>query len=166
MVPKFKTLLIQRVASNSRISRIILNRPEKLNAINDEMPGEIKEAVEWANDDRETHVIVVEGAGKGFCGGYDCSTYAEGKDGHPCMQKEHIWDPSIDYRYMKKATDCIMSLWHSSKPTIAKVHGYAAAGGSDIALCCDLLVMAENARMATCPQGFGAVLLLPCGRID
>lgn len=153
MFPKFSSLLLTKAALNTRVARIILNRPERLNAINDVMPREIRQAVEWANDDKETHVIILEGAGKGFCGGYDLSQYAESENGsHPCKQEATPWDPNEDFQYMKTCTDNFMSLWHSSKPTIAKVHGFAAAGGSDIAMCCDLLVMAEDAKIGYMPS--------------
>jgi enoyl-CoA hydratase/carnithine racemase len=97
------------------------------------------------------HVIVVEGAGKGFCGGYDLSQFGEGRIDHPCQQERTPWDPMVDYAFMKRNTDDFMSLWRCPKPTIAKVHGAAVAGGSDIALCCDLLVMADDARIGYMP---------------
>ena len=115
------------------------------------MPREIRAAVEWANTEDEVHVIVIEGAGKGFCGGYDLAGYAEQHIEHPCQQEKSPWDPMVDYAYMKRNTEDFMTLWKSAKPTIAKVHGAAAAGGSDIALCCDLLVMAEDARIGYMP---------------
>jgi enoyl-CoA hydratase len=129
----------------------VLNRPERMNAINEQMPADIRAAVDWANDNDDIHVIVVEGAGKGFCGGYDLADYAEQVKDHPCQQESHPWDPMLDYRHMKRFTDDFMSLWRSPKPTIAKVHGAAVAGGSDIALCCDLLLMAEDARIGYMP---------------
>lgn len=150
-MPTFSTLQIEKDPTNSRIARLLLNRPERLNAISDEMPREIRAAVEWANADDEVHVIVIEGAGKGFCGGYDLSGYAEQHIEHPCQQEQYPWDPMVDYAYMKRNTEDFMTLWKSAKPTIAKVHGAAAAGGSDIALCCDLLVMAEDARIGYMP---------------
>lgn len=150
-MPTFSTLQIEKDSQNPRIARLLLNRPERLNAISDEMPREIRAAVEWANADDEVHVIVVEGAGKGFCGGYDLAGYAEQHIEHPCQQEKSPWDPMVDYAYMKRNTEDFMALWKSSKPTIAKVHGAAAAGGSDIALCCDLLVMAEDARIGYMP---------------
>ena len=150
-MPEFNTLRISQDSGNPRIARLLLNRPERLNAINEDMPREIRAAVDWANGVDEVHVIVVEGAGKGFCGGYDLSTFGEGRIDHPCQQEQHPWDPMLDYAYMKRNTEDFMSLWKSPKPTIAKVHGYAAAGGSDIALCCDLLVMAEDARIGYMP---------------
>ncbi len=150
-MPEFTTLRIEPDATNPRIARLLLNRPEKLNAINDAMPREIRAAVEWANAEPGIHVTVVEGAGKGFCGGYDLSQFGEGRIDHPCQQERDPWDPMEDYAYMKRNTEDFMSLWRSHKPTIAKVHGYAAAGGSDIALCCDLLVMADDARIGYMP---------------
>ena len=150
-MPDFSTVQITQDPTNPRIARLLLNRPERLNAISEAMPREIRQAVEWANANDEVHVIIVEGAGKGFCGGYDLSDYAEAEREHPCQQEQHPWDPMVDYAHMKRFTDDYMSLWRSGKPTIAKVHGAAAAGGSDIALCCDLLVMAEDARIGYMP---------------
>ena len=150
-MPVYSTLQIAPDAANPAVARLLLNRPERLNAINDAMPGEIRAAVEWANAQDAIHVIVIEGAGKGFCGGYDLSQFGEGQIDHPCQQEQFPWDPMVDYAYMKRNTEDFMSLWRSAKPTIAKVHGYAAAGGSDIALCCDLLVMADTARIGYMP---------------
>jgi enoyl-CoA hydratase len=150
-MPVFSTLQIEKDPQFPRVARLLLNRPERLNAINDDTPREIRAAVEWANADDEVHVIVVEGAGKGFCGGYDLVDTAQSHIEHPCQQEGNPWDPMMDYAYMKRNTEDFMSLWRSAKPTIAKVHGYAAAGGSDIAMCCDLLVMADNARIGYMP---------------
>ena len=149
---ELSTLRISTTPEQPRVARLLLNRPERLNAINTAMPGEIRQAVAWAEADDEVHVIVVEGAGKGFCGGYDLADAAAGMGGeHPCQQEAMPWDPIADYRVMKGWTDDFMQLWHCSKPTIAKVHGAAMAGGSDIALCCDLLVMADDARIGYAP---------------
>ena len=150
-MPVFSTLRIDKDPQQPRVARLLLNRPERLNAINDETPREIRAAVEWAERDDEVHAIVVEGAGKGFCGGYDLADTAEQHIEHPCQQEKTPWDPMVDYAYMKRNTDDFMSLWRCAKPTIAKVHGAAVAGGSDIALCCDLLVMAEDARIGYMP---------------
>ncbi|WP_372073336.1 crotonase/enoyl-CoA hydratase family protein [Tistrella mobilis] len=150
-MPDFATLRIDQDPASPRIARLLLNRPERLNAITDQTPRDIREAVAWAEANDEVHVIVVEGAGKGFCGGYDLADTAEQVVEHPCQQESYPWDPMVDYAYMKRNTDDFMSLWRCSKPTIAKVHGAAVAGGSDIALCCDLLVMAEDARIGYMP---------------
>jgi len=150
-MPVFSTLKIEQDATSPRVARLVLNRPERLNAITDETPREIRAAVEWASANDEVHVIIVEGAGKGFCGGYDLTGSAEQHIEHPCQQEKSPWDPMVDYAYMKRNTEDFMSLWRCAKPTIAKVHGAAVAGGSDIALCCDLLVMAEDARIGYMP---------------
>ena len=150
-MPQLTTLTIEKDPRNPRVARLLLNRPERLNAINEDTPRDIRAAVDWANADDEVHVIVVAGAGKGFCGGYDLSQFGEGEIDHPCQQERHPWDPMDDYAYMKRNTEDFMSLWRSPKPTIAQVHGAAVAGGSDIALCCDLLVMAEDARIGYMP---------------
>jgi enoyl-CoA hydratase len=130
-----------------RTATITLNRPERLNAIDASMPGEIRRAVEMANDDSEVHVIMLAGAGRAFCSGYDLKDFAEaGRGTQPA-----VWDPIKDYRVMKRNTDDFMSLFRSLKPTLCKVHGFAVAGGSDIALCCDLVIMAEDARIGYMP---------------
>ena len=139
-----------KIGVQGRIATITLNRPERLNAINDDMPGEIRQAVEDANADERVHVIVVRGAGNAFCAGYDLKHYAEG-DPTNIITQPMPWDPMIDYKFMKKNTEDFMSLWRSYKPTIARVHGYAAAGGSDIATCCDFIVMEDKARIGYMP---------------
>jgi enoyl-CoA hydratase len=127
---------------------LTLNRPDRLNAISDEVPGQLAAGVERANDDPAVKVIVLRGAGRAFCAGYDLKDYAE-KDGQ--WSQGPVWDPVVDYRMMKRNTDQFFSLWRSLKPTICQVHGYAIAGGSDIALCCDLVVMADDARIGYPP---------------
>jgi enoyl-CoA hydratase/carnithine racemase len=129
---------------------LTLNRPERLNAIDDVMPGELRAGVELANADDAVRVIVVGGAGRSFCAGYDLKRFAE-EDAGERWNQGPVWDPVRDYREMRRNTDDFMSLWRSLKPTIAKVHGHAIAGGSDIALCCDLLVMADDARIGYPP---------------
>ena len=150
-MPTFETLTIEPDSNNPRIARLLLNRPARLNAINEQMPRDIRAAVEWAQANNNIHVIIVEGSGKGFCGGYDLVSSAEQMQEHPCQQEKTPWEPMDDYAVMKRNTEDFMSLWRCNKPTIAKVHGYAVAGGSDIALCCDLLVMADNARIGYMP---------------
>lgn len=132
-----------------RMATITLNRPDRLNAINDAMPGEIRRAVEEANDDADVHVIVITGAGRAFCSGYDLKDYAEASEAS--YSQAMPWDPMLDFEMMFRNTQDFMSLWRSYKPTIAKVRGFAVAGGSDIALCCDLIVMADDARIGYPP---------------
>ena len=122
---------------DGRIARITLNRPEVMNAIDDDLPLELEACVEEANADPQVHTIVLSGAGKAFCAGYDLAYYAEAASGRGHdMTQGMPWDPMKDYAFMMKNTERFMSLWRSHKPVIAKVHGFAVAGGSDIALCC------------------------------
>jgi enoyl-CoA hydratase len=139
-----------RYAIAGRIARITLNRPARLNAIDDKMPREIRRAVEAANADERVHVIVLAGAGRAFCAGYDLKKYAEG-DPKNRWNQAMPWDPMRDFSAMKANTDDFFSIWRSYKPVICKVHGYAVAGGSDIALCADIVIMAEDARIGYMP---------------
>ncbi len=143
----YRTLLYE---ASDRVATITLNRPDHYNAIALGMPGEIRAAVERAEADADVHVIVVRGAGKGFCGGYDLKRYAE-QAGPAGGSQDMPWDPTLDFTGMWKNTQDFMSLWRASKPTIARVHGAAVAGGSDIALCCDFLIMADDARIGYPP---------------
>lgn len=136
--------------TDGRIARITLNRPEVMNAIDDEVPGLLAAAVARANADPGVHVIVLAGNGPAFCAGYDLTYYAEG-NGNGQATQDMPWDPIKDYAFMSANTDAFMSLWRSMKPVIAQVHGFAVAGGSDIALCCDFVVMAEDARIGYMP---------------
>ena len=144
---RFRTLLYEK---QGRIARITLNRPRRLNAISQQMPREIRLAVERANADDGVHVIVLQGAGRAFCAGYDLKDFAETK-GKRSYTQDMPWDPMQDYAMMKANTDDFFSLWRSYKPTICKVQGYAVAGGSDIALCADIVIMAEDAKIGYMP---------------
>jgi enoyl-CoA hydratase len=136
-----------RYEVRGRQAYITLNRPERLNAIDSRMPGEIRGAVERANDDPGVHVIILGGEGRAFCSGYDLKAFAETGAG----TQGAVWDPIKDFAAMKRNTDDFTSLFRSLKPTICRVQGYAVAGGSDIALCCDLVVMADDARIGYMP---------------
>jgi enoyl-CoA hydratase len=139
-----------RYEIEGRVATITLDRPSRLNAIDERMPTELRDAVEHADVDDSVHVIVVTGAGRSFCSGYDLELFAETEGPNPGVQ-EMPWDPTVDYRMMARNTADFMSLWRSPKPTIAKVRGHAVAGGSDIALTCDIVIMAEDARIGYPP---------------
>jgi len=141
------------VDAASRIATISLNRPERLNAIDDHMPREIEACVARANDDDRVHVIVLQGSGRAFCAGYDLKQYSEGSPvgAEASPNQDMPWDPTVDFKFMWANTRNFMSLWTSLKPTICKVHGFAVAGGSDIALCCDIVLMADDARIGYPP---------------
>jgi enoyl-CoA hydratase len=152
-----------------RIARITLNRPERGNGITLEMPRELADCVERANLDPEVHVIALAGNGSGFCGGYDLVASAEGNmeglgggelpEGSPLdpmvqmrnHDPEGTWDPVVDYQMMSRNLRGFMSLFNSDKPTICKIHGYCVAGGTDMALCSDLIVAEDKAKIGYPP---------------
>jgi enoyl-CoA hydratase len=154
---------------DGRIARITLDRPERGNGITLEMPRELAAAVEQADLDPSVHVIALSGAGKGFCGGYDLVASAEGNmegiasadapQGSPLdpmvQARNHdpsgTWDPVVDYAMMSRNVRGFMSLFHANKPVVCKVHGFCVAGGTDMALCSDLLVIADDARIGYPP---------------
>jgi enoyl-CoA hydratase len=135
---------------DGRVATLTLSRPERYNAIDDEMPGDLRAAVERADEDDDVHVVVLTGAGEAFCSGYDLQRYAE--EPRPTAGSQEMpWDPMEDYRLMKSNTEAFMSLWRSYTPVVCKVNGPAVAGGSDIALCADLIVMDEDAPIGYPP---------------
>jgi enoyl-CoA hydratase len=113
------------------------------------MPGELAARVEEANLDPAVHVIALAGNGKGFCGGYDLVDYAETQP--PNHDPSEPWDPVVDWQMMSRNLRGFMSLFHSDKPVVCKVHGFCVAGGTDMALCSDLLVIADEARIGYPP---------------
>ncbi|KAJ6782957.1 hypothetical protein PWT90_09786 [Aphanocladium album] len=150
---QFHSILYDK-SSDGKVAYITLNRPKHLNAIDPHMPPELRAAVREANHDPGVHCIVLKGSGAGFCGGYDLGIFAESAlrgetDGSQDLSQGY--EPFRDYLSMKECTNCYSELFHSYKPTIAQVHGAAAAGGSDIALSCDLVVMADDARIGYPP---------------
>jgi enoyl-CoA hydratase len=150
----FKSVLYQ-TSPDGRVAYVILNRPKRHNAIDRHMPLEIRAAIRCANSDPNVHCVVIKGSGPGFCGGYDLGIYAEHAQRGQTEGSQDIsrgYDPFQDYLSMKECTDCYSELFHSYKPTIAQIHGAAVAGGSDIALCCDIVVMAEDARIGYPPS--------------
>ena len=137
--------------SNDRVAKITLNRPERLNAINETMPEDIASAFGHASNDDSVHVVVLTGAGRGFCGGNDLKAFAEKPGANPGIQ-DMPWDAMIDYNFMNRCTQNFMSIWRCNTPVIARINGDAVAGGSDIALCCDIIIMNETARIGYPPS--------------
>ena len=154
---------------DGRVARLTLNRPESGNAITRDMPRELAACVEQANLDPSVHVLALAGAGTGFCGGYDLAQYAQGFAAEPAdggdltgtpldmavQAANHdpsaVWDPMLDYQFMSRNVRGFMSLFHSDKPVVCKVHGFCVAGGTDMALCSDLLVIADDAKIGYPP---------------
>jgi len=148
-----------------RIARLTLNRPERGNGITRGLLEELERRVEEADLDPAVHVLLLAGAGKGFCGGYDLVESAEGFQGGAeptgspldpgTIAANHDparhWDPMLDYAMMSRNVRSFMALFHCSKPVVCKVHGFCVAGGTDMALCSDLLVIAADAKFGYPP---------------
>ncbi len=149
-----------------RVARITFNRPEQGNAITRDTPADLAHAVERADLDPRVHVILVSGRGKGFCGGYDLAAFAEdlsdaesdssGTLLDPAVQMANhdpssTWDPMVDYAMMSRFNRGFSSLLHANKPTVAKIHGFCVAGGTDIALYADQIVIAADAKIGYPP---------------
>jgi enoyl-CoA hydratase len=138
-----------KFVKNGAIATVTLNRPEKYNTLRIEMIQELEYALMDANRDDDVKVIVLEGAGDSFCGGFDFSGGLE----HYAYIKEENYDPGVDINFVTNTyTSYIpkfMGLWRGLKPTIAKVHGYCVGGGSELALCSDLVIASDCARFGT-----------------
>jgi enoyl-CoA hydratase len=151
-----------------RIARITLNRPERGNGLTRSLLAALERHVEAADLDPDVRVLLLGGSGTGFCGGYDLVQSAEGKfdpadspappgsalDPQVMMANHNprdVWDPMVDYAMMSRNVRTFMSLFHCSKPVVCKVHGFCVAGGTDLALCSDLLVVADDVKIGYPP---------------
>jgi enoyl-CoA hydratase len=146
--PDFETLLYSVAAP---VATITLNRPDSLNTIVPPMPEEVEAAVELAVRDATVKVIVLRGAGRAFCAGYDFGGGFHHWDEQ--MNSDGEWDPGKDFAFSTAPalapTQKLMSIWRAPKPVIAQVHGWCLGGGSDFALCADLVIASEDARIGT-----------------
>jgi enoyl-CoA hydratase len=146
----YETVLYE---TKGRIATITLNRPESFNAIRPPMPEELERAIAQANADKEARVIVLKGAGKAFCAGFDFSQALRHFGEWVGEPVSETWDPGKDMMtVLSPFTGPIpkfMSIWRSPKPVIAQVHGWCVGGGSDMALLCDVIISSEDARFGT-----------------
>jgi enoyl-CoA hydratase len=142
----YETLLY---APSGAIATITLNRPERLNTIVPPMPDEFEAAVRAATLNREVKVIVLRGAGRAFCAGYDFGGGFQHWD--DMITTDGRWDPGKDFIGSSAygPTQKFMSIWRTPKPVVAQVHGWCVGGGSDMALCADLVVASEDAQIGT-----------------
>jgi len=152
------------------VARLTLDRPERGNGLTAQLIAELAACVEQADLDPAVRVLLLAGNGKGFCGGYDLVASAEGMlEGQfgagldisgtvldPAVQganhdPSQTWDPMVDYAMMSRNVRAFMALFHCTKPVVCKVHGFCVAGGTDLALCSDLLVIEETAKIGYPP---------------
>jgi enoyl-CoA hydratase len=161
---------VVRYEVDERIARITLDRPERGNGITRQLVEELVACVERADLDPRVHVLLLSGNGPGFCGGYDLVESAEGMGERDAGEPEggagspldtaviaanhdprQTWDPAVDYAMMSRNVRGFMSLFHCGKPVVCMVHGFCVAGGTDMALCSDLLVIAAEAKIGYPP---------------
>lgn len=161
------------------VARLTLDRPHRANGITRQLLVELERRVEEADLDPAVRVLLLAGNGKGFCGGYDLVESAEGLAASPDREPRgaaadgtepapagspldpaviaanhdptSVWDPMVDYSMMSRNVRAFMSLVRCSKPVVCKVHGFCVAGGTDIALCSDLLLIAADAKLGYPP---------------
>jgi enoyl-CoA hydratase/carnithine racemase len=134
--------------------RMILNRPAKLNALSGELVAALSDAIEAAGRDGRVRVVVIEGVGRAFCSGYDLTEEAEGGSPGPVEWRALL---AADVAATLRVRDC-------PKPVIAQVHGYALAGGLELAMACDLVVAAEGTQLGEPEIRYGSApvtLLMP-----
>jgi enoyl-CoA hydratase len=133
------------------VATITLNRPDRLNTIVPPMPDEVEQAVADAARDADVKVVVVRGAGRAFCAGYDFGGGFHEWDAG--ITTDGTWDPGKDFvgatALQLAPTQKLMSIWRCPKPVIAQVHGWCVGGGSDFALCADLVIASEDAVIGT-----------------
>lgn len=150
------------------VARLTLNRPERGNGLTSRLIDSLAAAVERADLDPAVRVLLLSGNGKGFCGGYDLVASAESGAGDfsagaapgtvldPVVQAANHdpagqWDPMVDYAMMSRNVRAFMTLFHCTKPVVCKVHRFCVAGGTDLALCSDLLVIEDTAKIGYPP---------------
>ena len=148
----FDTILYEVADGRARIT---LNRPDKLNALSLELQAELNEALWEADNHRDVHCVIIRGAGRAFSAGYDLT------GGGSRVPVSRIEDESNRYRggrsidddawQLERAQRFRMALFDMHKPTIAQVHGYCLAGGTDVALLCDMVIAAEDATFGFPP---------------
>jgi enoyl-CoA hydratase len=151
MSSTYQTIRLER---SGPVAVLILTRPERRNAIDRRMLGELQEALDEVEGDDGLRVLVVRGAGGNFSSGFDLTEQMEAR---PSGQA--AWREILDRDF-----STVMRFWHFKKPTIAAVQGYCLAGGCELALCCDITIAAEDAVFGEPELKFGAgivVMILP-----
>jgi methylglutaconyl-CoA hydratase len=123
-------------AVNAGVARVTLNRPEKRNALNTELIGGLRTALDQAASDHSVRVILLRGAGKDFCAGMDLAGFASRSD-------QGVMDHLSDARLV---ADLFIAMRRNPRPIVAAVHGRALAGGAGLATACDLILAAHSAH--------------------
>lgn len=152
---------VEPVDDGSRIARIVLNRPERHNAIDASLLDDLGRALDTADADTDVHCVVLAGAGRSFCSGWDTkgSPYITPPD--PSGE----WTKTGALRTMRMIEGRYRQLWDFPKPTVARVHGNALAAGCYLQLLCDISVAATDARLGHPAQRWGGVSSMPLWQV-
>ena len=146
----YELIAIDYVGTDDRVARITLNRPDKMNALSQELMYELDDALHILEAREDIRVIIVRGAGRTFSAGYDLAA-PRGSDA--IARQFNREDPqgrrlAMNIRSgMQQITDIHMYFWNMAKITIAQVHGFALAGGCELAMMADLVVAADDAQL-------------------
>jgi len=143
-----------RTETGDGVRQIVLTRAAEYNTITPALRDELAAAIDDADADHDVRVILLRAEGPAFCAGYglDWSTAAQADESKRVAAGGRVWDSVGDYRMMKTFVDTYMKLWYAQKPTIAAVHGWCIAGGTDMVLCADMIVAAESASFGYPPS--------------
>jgi enoyl-CoA hydratase len=148
---EYENLVVDRIGTDDRIGRITLNRPEKMNALSQELLFELNDVLHAMEADDDIRVIILRGAGRSFSAGYDLTPARGGADG--LVRRNRFVDAKgrrmvMSIRTsMQQITDIQMYFWNMAKITIAQVHGHCLAGGCELAMMADLVVAADDAQI-------------------
>ncbi|MEE3183103.1 MAG: enoyl-CoA hydratase-related protein [Pseudomonadota bacterium] len=145
----YENILTDHIGTDGRVGRITLNRPEKLNALSTDLLFELNDALHDMEAEHETRVIVLRGAGRAFCAGYDLTPSPSSKQNRSYKsvdEKRRTLIMGIRTS-MQQITDIQMYFWNMAKVTIAQIHGYAVAGGCELSMMADLVVAANDAQL-------------------
>ncbi|MDV6011522.1 crotonase/enoyl-CoA hydratase family protein [Haloechinothrix sp. LS1_15] len=132
-----------RTETSDGVRSIVLCRPEQYNTITPQLRDELAEAIDQADRDPEVRVMLLRAEGPAFCAGYglDWSTEYQAEQ----EASERPWDSAMDYRELSRFVEVYLKLWYAAKPTLAAVHGWCIAGGTDMVLCADVIMADHSA---------------------
>jgi enoyl-CoA hydratase len=149
----YDTILFE---TDGRVATITLNRPEKLNALSNELRGEMFHALKEAEADRGVGVIIIKGAGRAFSAGYDLSPSRTAREGHEYVHPRSGMPDTgsthpAHYDWSRHVLMANWQIWELAKPVIAQVHGYCLAGATELASFCDFRIVAEDTQVGYPP---------------
>lgn len=146
-----------RYEERDSIAIITLNRPDRLNTLTEGVVAGVANGIDRATASAAVRAIVLRGEGRVFTAGYDLVSMGEAGWGSPydaptVKPREGAWDPVRDYQFMNHNVQRFMKIWHCPKPVIGEIHGFAVGGATDLVLCCDQLMMADDAFIGYAPS--------------